>query len=224
MRPELPDIPRWVQARAYLALPGHEVRGPPDACAVLFDDTVVVVGRPSRGVLHAAIERAGQGVEVIVPAEDGDAVAAALPELVRRPATLFELPDATRVAAIDVAGARIVAIEELRAASLPEELLAELEDAARYVEIAASFVGARPVAFCYAGTTTDRLWDVAIDTLEPHRREGHAARAFAFLEARLRARGKAPVWGAIEGNVASSRLAQKLGFVPVDTLAVFSRS
>jgi hypothetical protein len=39
----------------------------------------------------------------------------------------------------------------------------------------------------------------------------------------MRAAGKQPVWGAYESNVASAALAHKLGFVPVDTIAVFTR-
>jgi hypothetical protein len=39
----------------------------------------------------------------------------------------------------------------------------------------------------------------------------------------MSARGKGPVWQAVEENPASWRLAQKRGFVPVDELAVFAR-
>jgi RimJ/RimL family protein N-acetyltransferase len=37
----------------------------------------------------------------------------------------------------------------------------------------------------------------------------------------MQAHGKQPVWAAEEDHPASWRLAQKLGFVPVDVLALF---
>jgi hypothetical protein len=37
----------------------------------------------------------------------------------------------------------------------------------------------------------------------------------------MHTQGKQPVWQAVEENPASWRLAQKLGFVPVDELALF---
>jgi hypothetical protein len=39
----------------------------------------------------------------------------------------------------------------------------------------------------------------------------------------MQTQGKQPVWQAVEENPASWRLAQKLGFVPVDDLALFER-
>lgn len=46
-----------------------------------------------------------------------------------------------------------------------------------------------------------------------------------LVEARagtLAEQGRMPVWGALESNTASARLAAKLGFNPVDTIIVFS--
>jgi GNAT superfamily N-acetyltransferase len=79
-----------------------------------------------------------------------------------------------------------------------------------------------PAAFCYAGSITETLWDVSIDTLEPYRRRGHAMKAVSFLIEYYAARGKQPVWGALASNYASAALAQRLGFAAVDTLCVFS--
>ena len=86
--------------------------------------------------------------------------------------------------------------------------------------IAASFDDDRPVAFCYADET-EGLWDISIDTLESHRRQGHAARCVAYMIDHMRRRGKVPVWAAEETNLPSLRLAAKLGFVPVDELRLF---
>ncbi len=38
----------------------------------------------------------------------------------------------------------------------------------------------------------------------------------------LAEQGRMPVWGSLESNTASARLAAKLGFNPVDTIIVFS--
>jgi hypothetical protein len=39
----------------------------------------------------------------------------------------------------------------------------------------------------------------------------------------FRRRGLAPVWGAVESNIPSMKLAAKLGFTPVDRLVVFEQ-
>ena len=49
------------------------------------------------------------------------------------------------------------------------------------------------------------------------------ARAASSSIAHMSRHGKEPVWGALESNVASLRLAARLGFAPVDALVVFER-
>jgi RimJ/RimL family protein N-acetyltransferase len=39
--------------------------------------------------------------------------------------------------------------------------------------------------------------------------------------AHMKTRGRSPVWGSAVSNIPSMRLAEKLGFVPVDRLIVF---
>jgi predicted GNAT family acetyltransferase len=78
-------------------------------------------------------------------------------------------------------------------------------------------------SFCYAGSTTETLWDVSIDTLEPFRRQGYAGLCVAYVVDQMNREGKRPVWGAVESNEASLRLASKLGFKPVDRITVFER-
>lgn len=105
---------------------------------------------------------------------------------------------------------------------LGEDLRDGIERARSRTTVVVACADALPVAFCYAGSQTETLWDVAIDTVEPYRRRGYAAAAFLHLTALLRGRGKSPVWGALDSNLASLRLAARLGFVPVDRLTVFS--
>ena len=108
---------------------------------------------------------------------------------------------------------------------LTEGLSSELEAALkRRATAAAAFADGRPVSFCYAADETEGLWDISIDTLEPYRRQGYAARCVSYMVEEMRRRGKEPVWAAEVSNHPSMRLAAKLGFVPVDGLLLFSPS
>lgn len=69
---------------------------------------------------------------------------------------------------------------------------------------------------------TETLWDVAVDTLDGHRRQGHASACFRALAAHMAAEGRQPIWGANDDNAASLELAARLGFEPVDRLALLS--
>lgn len=115
-----------------------------------------------------------------------------------------------------------------------KEIAQKLSDLPRWVEVrdlllsnsgevlaAPTFVENKPVSFCYSGSSTESLWDVSIDTVPQHFRRGYASLCAAFMIRHMQAQGKQPVWQAVEENPASWRLAQKLGFVPVDELALF---
>jgi GNAT superfamily N-acetyltransferase len=108
---------------------------------------------------------------------------------------------------------------------VPPDLHDELRAATTYgAEIVAALApDGTPVAFCYADAVTEAWWDVAVDTLEPFQRQGHASRAVAAQVARFASRGKAPLWGALESNEASLAMAAGLGFVAVDARVVWSR-
>ena len=85
----------------------------------------------------------------------------------------------------------------------------------------AGLADGRPVSFCYAADETEGPWDISIDTLEPYRRQGYAARCVSYMVDEMRRRGKEPVWAAEETNLPSMNLAAKLGFVSVDELLLF---
>jgi GNAT superfamily N-acetyltransferase len=84
--------------------------------------------------------------------------------------------------------------------------------------IAVAIIDGRPVTFCYAAFTTERFWDVSVETLEQYRRRGLAAACFLSLAAHMGDSGRNPAWGAMMDNPASLGLASKLGFVPDSTL------
>ena len=83
--------------------------------------------------------------------------------------------------------------------------------------VAMTFVDDQPVAFCYPHHETEAFWDVSVDTLEAHRRQGHAARAFGVAHQLMTARGRMPVWGSLDSNAASNGLARRLGMEPIAT-------
>jgi GNAT superfamily N-acetyltransferase len=107
---------------------------------------------------------------------------------------------------------------------VPEPLRGEIADAVKYQAIACAWEDDRPVAFAYAPWTTERWFDVSVDTLEAYRRRGYgAACARALIERQIEA-GRRPVWGAVESNLASRSLAARLGFQPAGIATVFEGS
>jgi GNAT superfamily N-acetyltransferase len=224
----LPDHPRWVEVRSMLlagrgSVLGAEKAGPPSF--VVFDsdtDVAAVIGRPPQDLVRFAARYAA---EVLVVKENADWTAAALPEWTHEIATLHVLGPRPQLPPVTPGAVRYVADSELTSWSprlpptLRDELVAESQ---RGTKIAAAFAGDQPVAFCYAGSVTERWWDVSIDTLEGYRRQGYAARCVAYCIQEMARHGIGPVWGAFQSNTASMRLAGKLGFEAVDELVVFS--
>ena len=92
-----------------------------------------------------------------------------------------------------------------------------------FAAVAAVIVDHRPVSFCYPVWTTERFWDVSIDTLEEHRGRSLGVCAVCFMIDVMQRTGREPVWGALESNRPSLRLGAKLGFKPMGEIVVFSR-
>lgn len=180
-----------------------------------------VVGHPTREAIAEAIGRGRKVGEVLAVPENRSHVAAALRGWGSVTAPLHILGEAPCLPNVPEGSVRLVSsLEMVDMESLPPDLHYELKDAVRISPIAATFADGRPVSFCYAGSKTESLWDVSIDTLEGFRNQGYAARCVAFMIRYLRLVGKQPVWCAEETNEASLGLAAKLGFVPVDELVV----
>lgn len=238
----LPDVPRFVETRGMLLGGDCEILGlEEDAAGPSFvvrdgeEDLVCVVGYPAREAVAEAVAPIGNAGAVIAMPENVSRVAQAVPGREPQPAILHLLRPPRHLAG-GLAERLPVATEDepVRLLSGPEELSllpsglraelrAELERALRRdTPTVAAFVGVVPVSFCYVAAETEGLWDVSIDTLEEHRRQGHAARCAAYMIRHMRDMvGKEPVWGAVESNAPSVGLAAKLGFVPVDRVFVF---
>jgi RimJ/RimL family protein N-acetyltransferase len=98
-------------------------------------------------------------------------------------------------------------------AHLPAELRREIDDVRPGEIVFTGFFDAVAVSFSYSSSRTETLADISIDTLEEYRGRSIAAAVASALIDHVVARDLAPVWGAVESNAASLRLAQKLNFI-----------
>ncbi len=236
----LPDIPRWLETRSPLLLRDCEVLGfVEEPLAFVVVDRPMrlasIVGEPAADAIREAVEQVGGDGDVGAQKDNREYVERALPGWSGETAHLHLLADESALQKASPeygvpihpgrivlfrADVRVVTHASLaRAEGLPAELREELERALlRWLVVAAHTEFGQLASFCYAASPTETLWDVAVETLEPHRRQGHAAMAVKFLVDHMWEQRKRPVWGALESNAASLTLAKKLGFRPVDTV------
>ena len=225
----LPDLPRWVEVRDLLLDESGEISGlqeDPELSFVIREPEtapVFVVGTPASEVIQAAIQPSAQIPDVIAPQEHAAWLAQILPDWIRRRIIVHTLPSLGTLPAVSPGQVQFLEPQAIHQLPIPEELFRELQSGARHSPIAATVVENQPVSFCYAGSLTESLWDVAIDTLSEYRGKGYAALCAAHMIRHMQTEGRKPVWQAEEDNPASWRLANKLGFVPVDELALFER-
>jgi GNAT superfamily N-acetyltransferase len=222
----LPDIPRWVEARSLL-LAGHgELFGPEGGGFALCDpedELVIVVQKPDQTLIRQALKRTGGRGSVLATPEDAGYVSRALPGW-RSVRAVIHIPGAGTERLREPAdGVRLLEPAEVgQLPDMPPDLDSWLRLAVgRGYPIAAAFYGELPVSFCCVAALTETLWDLSIDTLPDHRRQGHAARCAAYMIRHMNEWDRRPVWGAEEDNRASLALAARLGFVPVDELVIF---
>lgn len=224
---QLPDLPRWVEARALLLSEPCEISGlkeEPELSLVVREPetgAVFVIGTPNATALQAALQKNLRG-EVIAPMEQAAWLANALPGRTQKRIIVHALQNMGLLPEDASGTADFLDPAKLSQLSIDDELRREIEDRAEESLIAATFVDQQPVAFCYAGAITESLWDISIDTLPEHRRKGYAALCVAHMIRYMQTLGKQPVWQAFDDNPASWRLARKLGFVSVDELALFA--
>lgn len=227
---ELPDIPRWVEAHGIAADPQswRQVLG--DGFAVGNDRArlVVVAGNASAAAV-AALAAARPAHSLLVAFERADLAAATGRQVAR--AVLHTLPaeppghgDREHAAHPGpLADGEPGAVElppEVSLAHLPPALAEELAAARPHRTIWAAFLDDAPVAFAYAPWRSARWFDVSVDVLPGARQLGLGRLVAAAMIRGEQALGRAPVWGADEGNAASLRLARALGFVAVDEVWV----
>lgn len=187
------------------------------------DDLSAVVGRPDADVLRAALAEAPAVRDLLVMRDALEDVTRALPGWSFEEAVIHALPEQAPDWPLPGPEVRFLERED-SLAHLGTDLAAEIVGALDLGPVAATCCDERPVAFCYASSLTEALWDVSIDTADAYRRRGFAQSAVHLMAAFHRENARRPVWGACVSNLPSLRLATRLGFVPVDTLYVFSRN
>ncbi|HEX2491202.1 MAG TPA: GNAT family N-acetyltransferase [Blastocatellia bacterium] len=227
----IPDQPQWVELRAMLLSGQCEVYGLEDTERLSFVarhaemELVSVYGRPALDTIRHVIALRTSPEAVLCPPDDRGHVAEALPEWRSELATIYRLPNSDCLPEVPAGAVRLLSSSDIEAMDhAPDELKEELIDATKWSPVAATCVEQLPVSFCYGGSQTESLWDISIDTLDEYRNRGYAALCVAFLIEYFRRRDLAPVWGAVESNIPSMRLAAKLGFTPVGKLVVFEQS
>ena len=223
---DLPDLPRWVATRDLLLSGRGEVLLGPEgrrgAGYLVVDpggDAVFAVGRPVQSLMDAFLASRPPQVPVLSSLESGEHLRSLLAGWPQQAATihLHAAPECLPPPRHPV---RPLEESDLAHPELPPALRTELARALSRTPVAAALDGERPVAFCYAAYESSSWWDISLDTLPTHRREGYATAATAY-EILRRMPDQRPVWGAIEANAASSQMAVKYGFRAVDRLLVF---
>lgn len=209
---ELPDLPRWVEA--------HGIAGDPDGWREPLGGGFAVGHDRARLIVVAGDVQpedvrglASRPHVILVEREE---LGLALGRRCER-AILHTLPDPDALP--DFEGAT-----PLGEAAVPAPLADELAWARARATVWSAWVDGAPVSFAYAPWRSARWFDVSVDTVASARQLGLATIVAAAMIRDERAHGREPVWGADEGNVASLRLARRLGFEPVDELWVCAPS
>jgi len=220
----LPDVPRWVETRSLLRSgKGTLMIGGDGDGGVVMDTQLpsgAVIGRADPALLLDVLADVAGDFELIVQMDALTEAQEALPGWIVAQAILHS--PARPYEGSGRAEPGVVVSEPPQ-----ERWLAQLPgEVRRYATlayaVAVRVVEGNVVAACQAGDVTETLWDVGIDTLQGHRRRGYATACFQALAAHMASQGRQPVWGAYEDYRPSLRLAAKLGFRPVERVAVMS--
>ena len=80
---------------------------------------------------------------------------------------------------------------------------------------AGAVVDGNIVAIAHTYAETDLHADIGVSTVEQWRKKGFATAAASLVAQEIQARGKVPAWSCGEDNLASLRVAEKLGFTEI---------
>jgi GNAT superfamily N-acetyltransferase len=210
----LPDLPRWVEANAIADDPRSWRKPIGDGFALGHDDArLIVIGGAADAASVAALAASRPEHALLVAIERADLAIATTRAYER--AWIHTLPEPDELP--DDAGAiAIDSVPEALDAALARELAWALGRGAVY----AAWLDGAPASFAFAPWRSAKWFDVSVDTLPHARQLGLGAIVAAAMIRGERARGREPVWGANESNVASLALAERLGFEQVDALWV----
>ncbi|HEU0033640.1 MAG TPA: GNAT family N-acetyltransferase [Kofleriaceae bacterium] len=210
----LPDEPRWVEAHGIAADAAGWRRPLGNGFALGHDAArLIVISDEADTSAVVALVQASPAYAVLVPSEALAAAVETAGRAVQR-ALLHTLPPD---ALPDLEGAMPLP-DDASLAHVPAPLAEELAYARARGVVWTTYVDDEPVAFAYAPWRSPRWFDVSVDVLPAARQLGLGAITASAMIRHERAAGREPVWGADEANVASLRLAKRLGFVRVDEI------
>jgi len=218
----IPDIARWVEARAVLLADCGRYWGDNDGWVIRNEQEgarmVVVVERPAPELIRQGLHGRPHAHVLCAP-EDRAMLAGLLPGWSIESAILYRLAHPELIPH---------GVEQLRLLEsddslehLPKELREEMQQARGNYEVHTAFVDDQAASFAYAYWQTEGQFDISIDTAPAFQRRGLAGIAAGGLIRAQMSRGLRPVWGAMQSNLASQRLAEKLGFIPFDEILLF---
>ncbi len=127
-----------------------------------------------------------------------------------KPAPVFDHPDVRELTADDTA--------LLNAAGVGGGFSGGLSALLDECTVAGAVVNGEIVATAQTSALTDRYSDIGVGTNEEWRGRGLATAAASIVARRIQETGRIPVWSCGEDNMASLRVAQKLGFEEVSRL------
>ena len=134
-----------------------------------------------------------------------------------RPAPAIDEPAVRELTRDDVG---LLEAAGVRGASFRRGLSTLLEEGS----VAGAVVDGRIVGTAHTGALTPRYADVGVAVDEEWRGRGFATAAASIVARRARETGRTPVWSCGEDNMASLRVARKLGFEEVSRLTYVIRS
>jgi len=226
----LPDLPRWVGVRGLLLGRAGELLTGPEGTrgagfVVLERDAreAFAVHRPTADLAAAVVARA-EVQRLFVPLDNAEPWRTPLAGWREESVVLHihPAPDQLPPPAHETRLLTLADVEDF--ARLPAALAFELRRALSFGPVAAAFLDGQARSFAHAAHRTETWFDLSIDTLDEHRRQGFATSAAAFLIRHMLGSGRRPVWGALDADTASLAMAKKYGFRAVDRLSVFGRS
>ena len=227
---QIPDLPRWVDARGLLLSRRGFLVDAADGCRVVCgraDRLIVPVTFDLPRELDALAAREVTGgatillQEVMLPSarwllQDWEAV----------PATVYALqPDRARDWRMPQWQTSPISPSQLEAARhLPNGLRATLLDVQNRSPVWAAMMDGQPLAFAWSMTATESWFQVWVETVEPARGKGLGRAAAMGLIVDRVLRGLRPVLRVAGTNLAGARLARRLGFEAVDLHWLLTRA
>ena len=219
---DLPDLPRWVEAHGIAADAASWRRDFAGGAYAVGSDRSKLIVLAESGHEAASITAARDLIDsypthtLLVATHS---VAQGVGGRAVERAILHTLPDASD---LPVQEGAVILESDAPTDHLRPEVIEELVAARGHRAVWSAWIDGVPVAFAHAPWRSATLFDLSVDVAPTARQLGLGALVASAAIRAERAEGREPVWGADENNVASQRLAHRLGFVAVDAIHVLA--